>query len=80
MAYYGFLATRVAPRRLLATAARRAIRGASRRLAPAPEAPAEDRILEAFGASDPQRLAQRLLARPRPARPAWTPDALRSAL
>jgi hypothetical protein len=80
MAYYGFLATRVAPQRLLATAARRAIRGAWSRFAPAPEAPTEERVLEVLGAEDPQRLVHRLLDRARPARPAWKPETLRRAL
>jgi hypothetical protein len=80
MAYYGFLATRVTPQRLIATAARRALRGAWSRIAPAPEAPADDRVLEVFRAPDAPRLAERLLARPWPARPSWTPEALRRSL
>lgn len=80
LAYYGFLATRVAPRRLLATAARRAIRGTWSRLSSPPDAPDEDRILETLRARDAQRLAARLLARPRPPPPSWTPESLRRSL
>jgi hypothetical protein len=76
--YYGFLATRVAPRRLLATAARRATRAAWNRLAP-PLSPARDRLLDVLGCDSPAALA-RLLARPRPSRPPWTPATLRAAL
>jgi heparinase II/III-like protein len=78
LTYYGFLATRVAPRRLLATAARRAVRGARNRLAP-PLAPSPERLLEILGCSDLPSLAA-LLGRSRPAPPAWTPGALRRAL
>jgi hypothetical protein len=76
--YYGFLATRVAPRRLLATAARRATKLARNRLAP-PLSPARDRLLDVLGCDAPDALA-RLLARPRPSRPPWTPATLRAAL
>jgi hypothetical protein len=77
--YYGFLATRVTPRRLLATAALRAVRGARNRLAP-PLAPPPERVLSALGCADPGALAGLLVARPRPAPPAWTPAALACAL
>ncbi len=76
--YYGFLASRVAPKRLLATAARRAIRGAWNRISP-PLAPPRDRLLDALACGGPSALAA-LLARPRPSRPPWTPAALRLAL
>ncbi|ACG72616.1 Heparinase II/III family protein [Anaeromyxobacter sp. K] len=76
--YYGYLAARVPPHRLLATAARRAVRGARNRLAP-PLAPSPRALLEALGCDGPAGLAA-LLARPRPARPAWSPEALRRAL
>jgi Heparinase II/III-like protein/Heparinase II/III N-terminus len=76
--YYGFLATRVAPSRLLATAARRAAKRALNRLAP-PLAPARDRLLEALGCDGASCLA-RLLSRPRPIPAPWTPGTIRSAL
>ncbi len=76
--YYGFLATRVAPQRLLAAAARRAARRASNLLAP-PLSPMRDRLLEVLGCSGAPSLA-RLLARPRPSPPPWTPRTLRAAL
>lgn len=76
--YYGFLATRLAPGRLLATAARRAVRIARNRLAP-PLAPTRDRLLEVLGCDRPAALA-RLLARPRPAPAPWDPASLRAAL
>ncbi|HET8542263.1 MAG TPA: alginate lyase family protein [Anaeromyxobacter sp.] len=78
--YLGFLATRFAPQRLLATAARRATKAAWNRVAP-PIAPARDRLLDVLGcgAGGAPALA-RLLARPRPAPTPWTPGALRAAL
>lgn len=76
--YYGFLATRVAPQRLLATAARRAAKLAWNRLAP-PLSPARERLLEALGCDGAPALA-RLLSRPRPVRTPWTPASLRAAL
>jgi hypothetical protein len=76
--YYGFLATRVAPRRLLATAARRATRMAVNRLAP-PLSPGRDRLLDVLGCDGAPALA-RLLARPRPAPTPWTLRTLRAAL
>ena len=76
--YYGFLATRIAPRRLLGAAALRATRTALNRLAP-PLAPTRDRLLWALGCDRPATLA-RLLARPRPGPVPWTPASLRAAL
>ncbi len=76
--YYGFLATRVAPQRLLATAARRAAKLAWNRLAP-PLSPARDRLLAVLGCDSAASLA-RLLARPRPVRTPWTPASIRAAL
>ena len=76
--YYGFLATRVAPGRLLATAARRAAKLARIRLTP-PLSPARDRLVEALGCDGARALA-RLLSRPRPVRTPWTPASLRAAL
>jgi hypothetical protein len=76
--YYGFLATRVPPSRLLATAARRAAKRALNRIAP-PLAPARDRLLEALGCDGASCLA-RLLSRPRPVAPPWSPAAIRAAL
>jgi hypothetical protein len=78
MGYYGFLATRVAPQRLLATAARRAARLAWNRLAP-PLSPARDRLLDVLGCDGAPALA-RMLARARPALTPWTPATLRAAL
>jgi heparinase II/III-like protein len=78
LGYYGFLATRVAPRRLLAKAARRAARLAVNRLAP-PLSPARDRLLDVLGCDGAPALA-RLLGRPRPSPPPWTPRTLRAAL
>jgi hypothetical protein len=79
MGYYGFLATRVTPPRLLASAARRVLRVARTRLAPAPVAPRRDQLLAALGCADAGDLA-RVLSAPRPARVPWTPDGLRRAL
>lgn len=79
MGYYGFLATQVPPQRLLATAARRAVRGAWNRLAP-PLAPPPDAVLRVLGCADPAALAGVLAGRPRPARPPWTPGELARAL
>lgn len=76
--YYGFLARRVPPARLLATAARRALRAARGQVGgPFPVEPG--RLLAALGCATPPAL-DALLARPRPARPPWTPAALRAAL
>jgi hypothetical protein len=76
--YYGFLATRVAPGRLIATAARRAAKRALNRIAP-PIAPARDRLLESLGCDGAGCLA-RLLSRPRPIAPPWSPATIRAAL
>jgi hypothetical protein len=76
--YFGFLATHIAPRRLLSTAALRAARAARNRVAPA-LAPPRDRLLDALGCDGAATLA-RLLARPRPGRAPWTPTSLRAAL
>jgi hypothetical protein len=76
--YYGFLATHIAPGRLLGAAALRAARTALNRVAP-PLAPRRDRLLAALGCDGAATLA-RLLARPRPAPPPWTPESLRAAL
>jgi heparinase II/III-like protein len=78
MGYYGFLATRIAPQRLLAPAARRAVKGAWNRLAP-PLAPARVRLLEVLGCDRPAALA-RLLARPRPGPTPWSAASIRAAL
>jgi hypothetical protein len=76
--YYGFLATHIAPGRLLGAAALRAARTALNRVAP-PLAPQRDRLLAAVGCDGAPTLA-RLLARPRPGRAPWTPASLRAAL
>jgi hypothetical protein len=76
--YYGFLATRIAPQRLLGVAARRAARRAWNRVAP-PLSPARDRLLAVLGCDGAATLA-RLLARPRPCRAPWTPASLRATL
>ena len=76
--YYGFLATRIAPQRLIGAAARRAARLAWNRVAP-PLSPTRDRLLSVLGCDSAATLA-RLLARPRPCRTPWTPAALRAAL
>jgi hypothetical protein len=55
--YYGWLATRVPPRLLLGTAARRAIRAARSRLVPRPVAPARDEVLAGFGCESLAELA-----------------------
>jgi hypothetical protein len=77
--YYGFLATRVAAPRLLATAARRMLRAARTHLAPRTIAPRREQLLEGLGCTDPATLS-RLLAGPRPSRAPWTPEALRRTL
>jgi hypothetical protein len=76
--YYGFLATRIAPGRLLGAAALRAARSALNRVAP-PLAPQRERLLGAMGCDGAPTLA-RILARPRPGRPPWTPATLRASL
>lgn len=76
--YYGFLATHIAPGRLLGAAALRAARTALNRVAP-PLSPRRDRLLAALGCDGAPTLA-RLLARPRPGRAPWTPATLRAAL
>jgi hypothetical protein len=79
MSYYGFLATRVAPPRLIAGAARRVLRVARTRLAPRVATPRRDQILAGLGCADAGALG-RLLSRARPARTPWTPAPLRRAL
>jgi hypothetical protein len=76
--YLGFLAARVAPGRLLATAARRATKAAWNRVAP-PLAPPRDRLIDALGGGGAASLA-RLLSRPRPGPTPWSPASLRDAL
>lgn len=76
--YYGFLATRIAPGRLLGVAALRAARTALNRVAP-PLVPGRDRLLFALGCDSASTLA-RLLARPRPSRAPWNPASLNAAL
>jgi len=76
--YYGFLATRIAPGRLLGAAALRAARTALNRVAP-PLPPGRDRLLASLGCDGAATLA-RLLARPRPGQAPWTPDGLRAGL
>jgi hypothetical protein len=76
--YYGFLATRIAPQRLLALAARRAARLAVNRVAP-PLSPPRDRLLDVLGCDGAPALAG-LLARPRPVPPPWSSRTLRAAL
>lgn len=77
--YYGFLATRVPPPRLLAAAARRAMRATLQRLGPRDVSPSRERLLAGLGCTD-VRDAARLLERPRPARPPYDAASLRRAL
>jgi hypothetical protein len=76
--YLQFLARRVAPPRLAAVAALRAMRSARNRLLPAIE-PDEDRLLAALSCGDASDVAA-LFARARPAPPPWTSRTLREAL
>jgi hypothetical protein len=78
LGWMGFLATRVAPSRLVEVAALRAVRGARNRLAP-PLAPSRPEILSALGCDDARAVAT-LLARPTPRPVPWTPAELRRAL
>lgn len=78
LGYYGFLATHVAPGRLLAVAARRASRVAFNRVVP-PLPVARDRLLGALGCDGADMLA-RLLSRPRPCPVPWDRASLREAL
>jgi heparinase II/III-like protein len=55
--YYGWLATRVPPHRLLGSAARRALRAARTRLGPRPVAPARDELLAGLRCAAPADLA-----------------------
>lgn len=77
MGYYGFLATQVPPRRLLAAAARRAVRAARIRLAP-PTAPSTAELLEALSCNGPGEVGAALAAGL--PRAAWTPAQLRRTL
>jgi hypothetical protein len=58
--YYGWLATRVPPHRLLGSAARRAWRTARIALGPRPVAPARDELLAGLQAETPADVAARL--------------------
>jgi len=78
LGWMGFLATRVAPSRLVGLAALRAVRSARNRIAP-PLAPSRDDILSALGCGDARGLAG-LLARPAPRPVPWTAAALSRAL
>jgi hypothetical protein len=75
--YLQFLARRVAPPRLAAVAALRAIRGARNRLLPPLELD-DDRLLAALSCEDASGVAA-LFTRARPAPPPWTPETLRRA-
>jgi hypothetical protein len=60
--YYGYLATRVAPRRLIGSAARRAVRAARVRLGPRGPTPARDDLLAGFRCDLPSDIAAHLAA------------------
>jgi hypothetical protein len=62
--YYRYLAARLPPQRLLATAARKAIRAARGRLPSPPLAPPPGDLLQSMEAADPAALAELLRAGP----------------
>jgi hypothetical protein len=77
--YYGFLAKRFPPQRLVAVAARRALRSAWQKLGPRAAPPRRDQLLAALSCRDSITLARRL-AHLRLARSPWEPEELRRTL